>query len=138
MANYVVLKDELDTDPLGRGYSGMSDSAAATDLNTVYRTRQIPRIPGADAYEQIDNAEFLALTASQQQEVWDIIHLTGEGEGIDVQSSSKARTRFVALFGGGSTTITDLLAAITENISRGVELGLGSVRESDVFKARAI
>jgi len=32
-----ALKDELLTDPLGRGYSGMSDQAAVDDLDTVYR-----------------------------------------------------------------------------------------------------
>lgn len=32
-----VLKDELTADPLGRGYSGMTDAEAADDLNTAYR-----------------------------------------------------------------------------------------------------
>ena len=34
-----MLSDELANDPLGRGYAGMTDAQAATDLNTVYRTR---------------------------------------------------------------------------------------------------
>lgn len=37
MANLVALKSELDTDPLTRGYSGMSDQEAADDLNAAYR-----------------------------------------------------------------------------------------------------
>lgn len=35
--DYVALINELTTDPLTRGYSGMTDAQAATDLNTVYR-----------------------------------------------------------------------------------------------------
>lgn len=31
--NLAALKTELTTDPLGRGYSGMSDEAAANSLN---------------------------------------------------------------------------------------------------------
>lgn len=38
--NTPVLKNEIDTDPLGRGYSGMSDVQVATDLNTEYRNVQ--------------------------------------------------------------------------------------------------
>ena len=38
MANdLTTIKTELDTDPLVRGYSGMSDKAAADDMNTIYR-----------------------------------------------------------------------------------------------------
>lgn len=35
--DWQVLKTELTTDPLTRGYSTMSDIQAANDLNTVYR-----------------------------------------------------------------------------------------------------
>lgn len=35
--NWSALKDELANDPLGRGYSTMSDAQAADDLNTAYR-----------------------------------------------------------------------------------------------------
>jgi len=136
--DYQILRDELDSDPLVRGYAGMTDGGAANDLNTVYRTRQKPNLSGAEAYEQVDNAEFLALTADEQAEVWDIVHLSGEGSGISIASGSKARTRFIALFGGGSATIVDLLAYITENISRGVEIGIGTVTEGAVQKARAL
>lgn len=36
------LRSELLNDPLTRGYSAMSDSEAAADLNTEYRKKQIP------------------------------------------------------------------------------------------------
>jgi hypothetical protein len=35
--NIAALATELTTDPLTRGYSGMSDQAAADDVNTLYR-----------------------------------------------------------------------------------------------------
>lgn len=38
MGRIDILKAELEpNDPLGRGYAGMDDEAAAVDLNTVYR-----------------------------------------------------------------------------------------------------
>ncbi len=37
MPNLLGLKSEIAGDPLGRGYSGMSDAEIATDLNTAYR-----------------------------------------------------------------------------------------------------
>jgi len=33
----VALKAEIDSDPLGRGYAGMTDRQVADDLNTFYR-----------------------------------------------------------------------------------------------------
>ena len=32
-----IIKQELDDDPLGRGYAGMNDAAAAADMNAIYR-----------------------------------------------------------------------------------------------------
>ena len=43
--NIADLAVELSTDPLGRGYSGMTDQQAADDLNTLYRDAPAP--PGA-------------------------------------------------------------------------------------------
>ena len=38
MANDVtIIKSEIDTDPLVRGYSGMTDAQVADDMNTLYR-----------------------------------------------------------------------------------------------------
>jgi hypothetical protein len=38
MANIDRLADEIANDPLGRGYSTMTDQEVADDLNTAYRT----------------------------------------------------------------------------------------------------
>lgn len=133
--DYQALYTELSTDPLSRGYASMSALEAANDLNTVYRTRQLTTMSGAQIYEQVDITEFGNLTDVQRQEVWDIVHL---GEAINVAAGSKARTRFIALFGAGSDTITALAAELTEDISRAAELGLGIVTQGDVEAARAL
>lgn len=132
--NFAVLTAEITGDPLGRGYSGMSDKAVANDLNTTYRTRVLDVLNGGAVYEQVDVSEFAGLTDAQRAEVWDIVHL---GASIPVGPGSKARSRFVSIFGGGSTTISNLAAATTQSISRAEELGLPAVREGDVIKARS-
>jgi len=135
--DYVVLYDELTEDPLTRGYAALSDAQAAADLNTVYRTRQLERLDGADVYDVMDQTEWLALTTVQQEEIRDIMHI-GTTAGHLVTPGARARARFITIFGGGSATITALLASITEDISRGVELGLGHVKPGHVTKARAL
>ena len=132
--NYTILRNELADDPLGRGYSGMTDLEAANDLNSQYRTRTLDNLDGGTVYDQVDVAEFTALTAEDKEEVWAIVHL---GANIPVYSGSKARDRFISIFGGGSTTISNLQAIITVSISRSQELGLGTVSEGDVYKARS-
>ena len=45
LASYMKkLKDEVKNDPLSRGYSSMTDSEVATDLNTQYREQHC-RVP---------------------------------------------------------------------------------------------
>lgn len=131
-----ALKNELTSDPLTRGYAGMSDQEAADDLNAVYRTRQDERIDQADVYNSVDASEFQALAAGEKQEVWDIVHVGG-ALGLWVRPGDLARDRFITIFGAGSQTITDLQALITHDISRADELGLGKVSASDVGEARA-
>lgn len=129
------LADEINTDPLGRGYSGMTDEEVTADLNTVYRTITIGLLDGAEVYEAIDVTEYQALTSENKAEVWNIVHL---GPSIAVGVGTKARSRFISLFGGGSTTMGNLLARVTKNVSRAEELGLGRVvLEGHVTKARA-
>lgn len=135
MASYLeILKNEITTDPLVRGYSGMTDAEIASDLNTVYRTRTRTTLTAAQVYEQIDVAEFQALADAQKVYVRDIIGLGGD---IDVQAGSKARDVMLSIFGGGSQTITDLAAILVDNISRADELGLGVVTEGLVIEAKA-
>jgi len=131
--NYQVLHTELDTDPLTRGYSGMSDSEAADDLNTVYRTLPVDTVPGSDIFNNTDDAEYGALTAEEQNR-W--LNMCGVSD-IDV-SSGVAKSLEAELFGAGTDTRTNLLALKTRDVSRGEELGLGIVKAGNVEEVRRL
>lgn len=114
-----VLSDELTNDPLVRGYSGMTDQEAADDFNTAYRSRNRATMTASEVANAIDSTEFTALSAGDTQEIWNWLHL-GELNPFGIEA-----TRFIAIFGGGSATITSLQADRVESISRAQELGLG-------------
>jgi hypothetical protein len=130
--DYLVLFNEINTDPLGRGYSSMSDAEVAADLNTVYRTRNRGLMTASEVYNAVDETEFIALTAEQKAEVWNIVHM-GELDPFGLEAD-----RFLAIFGGGSTTISTLGDLRVDDISRAQELGLGEIYEGYVTKARAL
>ena len=125
-----TIATELTDDLLARGYAGMSDAAAAEDLNTVYRTRTRATVTATEVYQAIDQAEWAGLTAAQQTEIWNILHLGTFTPG------GREQSRFVAIFGGGSDTITALAGVKNEDISRAEELGVPDVRVGEVIEAR--
>lgn len=129
--DYLVLRSELLSDPLGRGYSGMTDAQAATDLNTAYRNRNRGTMTGSEVLNAIDKAEYNALATRQQDVVWNILAL-GVLNPFGVEAAL-----FADIFGGGSTTIGALQAARVEAISRAWELGLPPMRPGHIGKARA-
>lgn len=61
-----ILKTEISTDPLSRGYSGMTDLEVADDLNTVYRTKVRDYISGSEILNATDDAEFDALQETKK------------------------------------------------------------------------
>ncbi len=125
-----ALAAELTTDSLGRGYSGMDDAEAAADLNTVYRTRNKTSMTGSEILQAIDKTEYLALTDTNKDRVWQIMHLgTVNPFGVE-------KDFIVGIFGAGSDTITALQAARTDDVSRAVEIGLGTVAPGHVENAR--
>ena len=127
--DYLVLYNELTTDPLGRGYSGMTNAEKAADLNTEYRQRDITAMSATDIFQNVDDAEYAALTDTQRQAFWGML-----GMGT-LNPWGQEAAIFIQLFGGGSDTIIALQAARVEAISRGVELGLGEVTEGAVEHA---
>ena len=126
-----ILKIELTTDPLVRNYSGMSDADVAIDINTVYRTSNKSVMTGTAIFNAIDKVEFNALSNANKQMVWNILHLS------EINPFGLEAALFVDMFGGGSTTITTLQSLRKNNISRGVELGIGNVKEGYVTQARS-
>lgn len=129
--NYYVLNQELINDPLVRGYSGMSDQEAADDLNIVYRQRNVASMTGSEVLQSVDETEYSALTDVKKDAFWGLL-------GIAILDPWGKEADVMLDIFGASTTITNLNAARVDDISRAIELGLGSVRESDVVKARAI
>ncbi len=128
--NLDVLKTELTVDPLTRGYAGMTDAEAATDLNTVYRERNRVSLTGSEVINAVDTTEWNALTDAKKQVVWNVVHL-GEINPFGVEADL-----LIGVFGGGSTTIATLAAARKETISRAEELGLGFIYPGHVENAR--
>ena len=126
-----ALASELTVDPLGRGYSGMSNAEATASLNTVNRDVDVTSITGDRIFAATDSAEFIVLSDIKKQ-LW--LSFCGRSE---VDPFGTSNVAFVTwLFGGGSTTGSNLAGVRQQSISRAQELGLGIVREGDVERAR--
>ena len=123
------LKEELADDPLGRGYSGMTDDEAAVDLNTEYRRENRKSMATAEILDIIVDAELTALTAAKQTEFWRLLDI---GE---IKPFGPAGQIIIRLF-GVSTTKTNFLVARKQGISRARELGFRRVRSIHVCDAR--
>lgn len=124
-----ALAAELTSDPLTRIYSGMTDQEAADSLNAVNRTTNKSSMTGDEILNQVDAGDWAALTDDQRQTVWDVCHLGS------VDPFGVAATLLTDVF-GASTTIIALQAARKNNVSRAVELGLGTVLFGHVKQAR--
>jgi hypothetical protein len=133
-----AIKDELDTDPLGRGYSGMTAVQAADNMNDVdspnTRTRVKSSVSGAGAFQVTDSTEFDALTEGERAEWLSLCAITD----VDPANGTPAVGVATRLFGGGSNTVIALNAFRDEIVSRGQELGFGTVVSGDIENARAL
>lgn len=125
-----VLQIELTDDPLTRGYSGMNDTVAAADLNSIYRERNKTSMTASAVMQAIVKADFNGLPDADKQLVWDILHIG------DINPFGIEAALFIDVFGGGSTTITNLAALRKIDISRANELGLGTVKVGHIEEAR--
>jgi len=103
--NISDLAEELAAGHPDTGAYNADAATAAGELNAVNRTRNRTSMTASEVYNAVDAAEYVALDADEKQEIWDILHL-GEINPFGMEA-----TRFTALFGGGSDTITALAAA---------------------------
>jgi len=122
LVNASPLCDEVQNDPLGRGYSGMTAIEILADLQTEYRTQQVMQMSGLEVSAHIDATEFAALPDADKQLV------TAIAMAPQVNPWGFAANVFIDAFGAPSNTITALANARTEAISRIDELGLGNVK----------
>lgn len=127
----MTLRTEITTDPLGRGYSSMTDLEVANDLNIEYRTITRATVAGWEIFNVTDDAEYAALTDAQKSS-WDA--LCGI-EQIDT-ANGVAKAREAELFGSGTTTRSNLAALRNPVASRARELGLPFVYEGHIQEAR--
>lgn len=138
MPDYKILKTEIDSDPLTRGYSGMTDLQVSDSLNTVNRDNWVP-ITAAQVYEAVSQSDYDGLDpvidAADLAELDRIFSLGGD---IPTAPGGRVRNKLIGIFGGGSTTITNLAAIANQKRSRGVEIGWGVVTEADVTRAREV
>jgi hypothetical protein len=132
--DYLALKNELSTDPLSRGYAGMTNAQAAASLNTANRTITRKSISGAEIIKATLVAEYTALSADLKTAYWGMVGASG---GVD-PSDANTRAIFGAMFGAATTTRANLLALQNQTVSRAAELGLGEVTPGDVQCAKAL
>jgi len=134
--DYEALKVLLQTNP---NYDTETDENLAAWCNELAEQRTQPTINSDTMYELIDAAEWTALTADEQAEVWNMLLLFATS-GIPTAAGTRARSRFVAIFGAGSTTINNVVAAITFSISRvaASDVGASEVSAGQVNHARSL
>lgn len=133
MPNIAALKVELLAGHPDTGAYNADDAIAAGELNAVNRTRTRDTVTGSEILNATDDAEYTGLTAVQKT---DWLGLCGV-ESIDT-ASGVAKSMEADLFGGGTTTRTNLAAVRSPPASRAEELGLGFIKVGYVEQARAL
>ncbi len=129
---YQILKQELDDDPLTRGYSSMTNAEVTVDLTDTDtgRTRNRTEMSASEVFNAIEQTAFNALSVTDKQLVWDILHL------VTLNPFGLEATLFIDIFGSGTATIIALQAARLQNISKAEEIGIGGVKEGHVERVR--
>ena len=134
-----VLADEATSDPLGRGYAGMTDQALVDEWNLVYRPglADRTRMSAGEIMEAIDGAEFAVLTVAEKSRVDRVLGLGAEiiiGPG----NVHNAVTELLAAFGGGSTTVANLGSLRRPDITRPTELGFSGAVTLKTLKTESV
>jgi hypothetical protein len=125
-----VVKEEITTDPLARGYASMTDEEVLADGHSKYRERNKSSLTGSEVTNAVDVTEFNALTSEQEQRFWNVV-------GISVLNPFGVESTILTnIFGAGSATIIALIALRKESISRFQELGVPGVKLGHIQEAR--
>lgn len=130
-----ALKAELTTDPLVRGYAGMTDVQAAASLNAADRSVPVRTLTSAQIFNAIVPAEFTSLSTAEKGNVDRVL---GLGADIDVSAGTNARTVMLNAFVAGTATRTALAALTARTVSRAEELGLPVPSAGHVATARRV
>lgn len=118
------LKAEIEMDPLGLGYAGMSEIEIAASLNAEARPGDKLKISRDDFINRILVwAEVEALSVAKR----DTLRIMLQAENLDLEKDSKNVAYLGTLFGAASATRAAFKALKNHSISRAAELGIGSV-----------
>jgi len=123
------LKTELVGGHPDTGVYNADPLIASQQLNAKNRPRNKKIMSGSEIMNAIDNGEFTALSVSDQQMIWNILHLG------NINPFGLEATLFINIF-GASTTITTLQVLRVELISRVQELDLPFAKPGHVIEAR--
>lgn len=129
MSIYQIIRAEIDGNT--GLYGAMTDQQVADELNAVDKVQNKTSISGSDIFERTDSGEF-ALLSDAKKAQWLALCAIESIDPFNVLPSIG-----VNIFGGGSTTGTNIVAFRTETVSRASQLGLGFIYEADVTIARA-
>jgi hypothetical protein len=136
-----ILRNELTADPLTRGYAGMTDAQAAADLNTENRTVDRTSISGNEVLEAVEWAEYYADSSVPQGQRCNAEQRAALNGFFGMESinilNPNVRQMVNRAATNTSTTRTNLQALQQTTVSRGVELGIGTVKPGEVERARA-
>lgn len=122
-----ILEDEIANDPLFFDYASMDDVTLLASLNVKIRTRNITNLSPGVVFNGIDQTEWDALTDANRTRIMNLLRALGE-----INLFGRELEDFKTVFGTGSVTASNLTALRVENISRGVEIGWGVVKEKDL------
>ncbi|GAG13895.1 unnamed protein product [marine sediment metagenome] len=130
-----AIADEINTDPLARGYSGMTDEQVKDDANTLYQERKKAYVEGDGMYATTVSDDWDGLTDAQQSRWLNTCAIPRH----DVTKGPTFSTVKQLFKPGGvaSPTYDALLVFAFEAISRGTELDTGTWLTGDVVTARA-
>ncbi len=127
-----ILKNEIDTDPINRSYSGMSHQAVADSLNnTIDQIRNKTSMTGREVAAKIVNTAYNSLSEDKKSQVLSLV------SSDSVDPFGFAENVIKDIFGSASATTIALSVARTELVSRPTILGFSTVKEGHVMEARA-
>jgi len=133
-----VLRGEVLSDPLARGYASMTDEQVAASLNTKDRqVVQLTLVTAKELMARMDPSVAAGILQKLESEAannpvvkWIMSFITGGGEGIDL-GHANTRAQIDALVAAGVLTATEgasLKALAERTVSRAEELGLPEIK----------
>lgn len=145
---FKALHTEVTTDPLSRGYAGMTDAQVATSLNTKNRTINRLFVEAFEIFERINLTDLTThVTAAAKERERQLLLLLLSQERIFIQDPNVEEI-IKEVFPGAAQTKKNLVGAVGADaqwvnkdlrkiiVSRGEEINFGFVLTADVTRVR--